>query len=242
MAKARLLRPEFWTDERVVKLSPLSRLLFLGMWNQACDNGHLDDSALQLKMRVLPADDVNVAEMLEDIIESGMVVRRDGYLKVVNLSEHQPLDLRFLVFCDHCDEDPESHYDRSQKKPRHGQHQGSTRAAPERPSSARRSGGVDVDVDGYTKEEAKPDRFAEFWDAYPRKIGRGQAEKAWKAATKKADAQAILDGLKAALPTLKAAEQRFIPHPTTWLNGERWDDDLTPAAPTRARGAMPEGW
>ena len=31
MAKSRMLRPEFWTDEKVVSLSPLGRLLFLGI-------------------------------------------------------------------------------------------------------------------------------------------------------------------------------------------------------------------
>lgn len=62
----------------------------------------------------------------------------------------------------------------------------------------------------------------EFWAGYPRKIGKGQARKAWTAATKKATVEEIMAGLKA---YKFSTEQEFIPHPATWLNGERWLDE-----------------
>ncbi len=148
MAKNRMIRPEVWTDDKFVSLTPLARLLFIGMWNFACDNGHLDDSVLQLKMRVLPADNCDAANLLNELLEAGMVARQGGYLKVVNLSAKQPLDLRFLVFCDHCDEDDSCRYSREDKKGSPGPHAGRTRAARESPSSARRSGDGDGDGDG----------------------------------------------------------------------------------------------
>ena len=143
MAKGRMLRPEFWTDEKVVSLSPLARLLFLGMWNYACDNGHLDESILQLKMRVLPAESCDTAELLEEVIASGMVVRTNGCLKIVNLADKQPLDLRFLVFCEHCEHDEQARYKKEDKKPSRGSRASVTRATPVVPSSARRSGDGD---------------------------------------------------------------------------------------------------
>ena len=148
MAKSRMLRPEFWTDEKVVSLSPLARLLFLGMWNYACDNGHLDESILQLKMRVLPAESCDTAELLEEVIASGMVVRTNGCLKIVNLADKQPLDLRFLVFCEHCEHDEQARYKKEDKKPSRGSRASVTRATPVVPSSARRSGDGDGDGDG----------------------------------------------------------------------------------------------
>ena len=164
MPKNRMIRTETWTDEKFVSLDPLARLLFIGMWNYACDNGHLDDSALQLKMRVLPADNTDVAALVDQIVASGMVTRHDGYLKVVNLSEKQPLDLRYLQFCDHCDEDPEAHYAREDKptgkgKTREARTSG-TRAAREQPASGRSRGDVggDGDVGGKARARRSPER------------------------------------------------------------------------------------
>lgn len=41
-----------------------ARLLFIGLWNFACDNGHLQDKPKQIKMRIFPGDDVNATELL----------------------------------------------------------------------------------------------------------------------------------------------------------------------------------
>ena len=71
----------------------------------------------------------------------------------------------------------------------------------------------------------EPERFDEFWNVYPRKIGKGQARNAWaKAVGKVEDAQTIVDGAKAQAKTL-ASKGEFCPHPSTWLNGERWADE-----------------
>lgn len=69
--------------------------------------------------------------------------------------------------------------------------------------------------------------FDKFWSAYPRKAGSKQ--KAFEA-FKKADVS--LDILLAAIESQKQSAQwskdngQFIPHPTTWLNGKRWEDQL----------------
>lgn len=75
--------------------------------------------------------------------------------------------------------------------------------------------------------DALPDRFSDFWAAYPKRVGRGQAIKAWKAAVKKADPDTIIAGAEsyAATVTRTETETRFIAHPSTWLNGERWADE-----------------
>ncbi len=73
--------------------------------------------------------------------------------------------------------------------------------------------------------------FEEFWLSYPRRVGKGQARRAWAAALKKSDATTIATAALAYTKRCQGTEQRFIAHPATWLNGERWLDDL--AAPTR---------
>ncbi len=70
--------------------------------------------------------------------------------------------------------------------------------------------------------------FLSFWQAYPRKIGKGEARVAFARACRKEDANTIV---QAAIAYAKHCEElgtesQFRPHPSTWLNQERWDDDL----------------
>ena len=84
---------------------------------------------------------------------------------------------------------------------------------------------------GKRAASAHPD-FADFWTAYPRKVGRGAAEKAFAAAIAKgATVAAIAAGLNR---QQWPADPQFIPHPSTWLNQGRWQDDPTAAAPPKA--------
>ncbi|PWC26391.1 hypothetical protein [Teichococcus aestuarii] len=69
--------------------------------------------------------------------------------------------------------------------------------------------------------------FDAFWRLYPRRVGRGAAERAWPKALAEAggDPDDIVCALKARLHQFDDREGgRFIPHPATWLNGKRWLD------------------
>jgi len=78
-----------------------------------------------------------------------------------------------------------------------------------------------------SNELAVVDDWAEWWAQYPRKTGKAAAEKAWRRRTN-TEQQAAL----AALPlhvaywTAAGTATHFIPHPATWLNGRRWEDEL----------------
>lgn len=65
--------------------------------------------------------------------------------------------------------------------------------------------------------------FEEFWQAYPRKLAKGNARKAWDAAIKKADPDAIIVG--AIHYAKNVTDPKFTMHPATWLNAERWLDE-----------------
>lgn len=77
-----------------------------------------------------------------------------------------------------------------------------------------------------TEREKSIDRFDIFWGAYPKKVGKGQAVKSYKSALKKTDHDTIMLGLKEYLNFIKGKDPAFIAHPSTWLNGERWGDEL----------------
>jgi hypothetical protein len=77
--------------------------------------------------------------------------------------------------------------------------------------------------------------FLRFWENYPRKVGKKQALKAWNRYAKRNQPK-ILDGLTAWNQHWRheKTETQYIPHPTTWLRQERWEDHpLTTARETR---------
>ena len=82
--------------------------------------------------------------------------------------------------------------------------------------------------------DAVSERFTLFWKAYPKKVGKGAAEKTWKKIKPTAE---LFNTIMAAIDAAKASEQwqrengRYIPNPTTWLNQRRWEDELPAAAP-----------
>ena len=131
MAKIRGVKPDYWTDEDIVELSIPARLVFIGMWNYACDNGHLQDKPKQLKMRILPADDVNVAELLRELAKKERIQRADGWVTIPNFTKHQKPDKRYFQTCEKAgcvrpdsDSQPETrsaHHERTASTPRaHG--------------------------------------------------------------------------------------------------------------------------
>ncbi|WP_304452866.1 hypothetical protein [Nocardiopsis sp. YSL2] len=82
-------------------------------------------------------------------------------------------------------------------------------------------------------------RFGEFYSAYPRKVGRKAAEKAFRTAVKTVDPQVIIDATHRFATAQARADPKFIPHPATWLNQGRWDDEDHPAPLAARNGRQP---
>jgi len=80
-----------------------------------------------------------------------------------------------------------------------------------------------------TKETNTKERytsFTQFWDLYPKKVERKKSEIKWKLLSEE-DRLLILDDIpKRQLG--KQWKQGYIPNPTTYLNGERWNDEIEP--------------
>lgn len=90
-------------------------------------------------------------------------------------------------------------------------------------------------VSGADKEEDKNKNknllrlFDAFWSAYPRKVAKPNALKAFE---KIQPDDALLAKMLTAIDRAKASPQwikdggQFIPHPATWLNAHRWEDEV----------------
>jgi hypothetical protein len=90
--------------------------------------------------------------------------------------------------------------------------------------------------------------FSEFWKLYPRHVARAVAEKAFgKAAQTEEQFNAIMHGLNRQIGKLMASDPDYRPHPATWLNARRWEDEaptekLAPPSPyTYANEARERG-
>ena len=81
------------------------------------------------------------------------------------------------------------------------------------------------DVASEQEAAAIAQRFVQFWEAYPRKVGKVAAWKAWRRISPD---QALLERMLQTLAWQKRDRQwreGFTPHPTTWLNQGRWLDE-----------------
>jgi hypothetical protein len=114
----------------------------------------------------------------------------------------------------------------------------------------------DKDSESHKKEETKkenvsnkePAGFLLFWAAYPKKVGKGAAVKAWWVHVKPSRVET--DTILGAIEWQKKSDQwtkengQFIPHPATWLNQHRWEDQPVEPIKTMAqkRAERPKIW
>ena len=75
------------------------------------------------------------------------------------------------------------------------------------------------------------DRFDDFWKHYPRKVAKPNALKAWLKLKPDDDlTKKIISAISN--QNLASREQQFIPHPASWLNAQRWEDEIKVANTT----------
>jgi hypothetical protein len=65
-----------------------------------------------------------------------------------------------------------------------------------------------------------------MWEMYPKKVGKGTARKALAKALAKAPVDQIQHSLALFVRYWGQQDKKFMPHLATWLNGERWDDEI----------------
>lgn len=78
MARARTLRPTFFTHDYLATCDPLIAILFAGLWTEADRMGRLEDRPVQLKMRLLPMRPCDVVAMLAELEQHGLIARYTG--------------------------------------------------------------------------------------------------------------------------------------------------------------------
>lgn len=212
MARRRMIDPNFWQSEDISRLSPFARLLFIGMISNADDEGRGRANTNYLKSTIFPYDDIRVAEVdkaLSEISHNTSVVvyevAHSRYYAFTNWKKWQrvdkPQDSIIPPFEEHSEND--------------------SRVIPE---SVENDSGLKEKKRKEEKRKEINDHFEVFWNEYPRKVAKKKAESVF---LKMDVSSETFNQMLTALRKQKAKwkDPKYIPHPTTWLNQERWNDE-----------------
>lgn len=241
MARIRTIKPEFFTSEDIVSLSPLARLLYQATWCEADKEGRLTWKPRTFKLRYLPADDCDIFSLCQELVDAGVVVLYgDGLAYIPCFNKHQHINPRESESVLPAPDAPQP---KATRKPRVGtRHDASAR------DDDAQGGREGKGKEGNTPLPPKgggvsPATFEDFWSEWPkspRKAGEEQCRDKWR--TRECDqvAERVMAGLRAA----KACDEwtkddgQFIPAPLVWLNQRRWEAFTEAGA--RAKPGTPE--
>ena len=77
MARARNIKPGFFANDTLAECSPLARLLFAGLWTIADRAGRLEDRPKRIKAALLPYDECDINDLLDQLVDRGFIARID---------------------------------------------------------------------------------------------------------------------------------------------------------------------
>jgi hypothetical protein len=253
VARIRSIKPEFWSSPGIEELDPKWRLLFIAMWQWADDYGRGTAEPRELMGFAFPRDEnMTVGEFRRGL---GGIHRVFGvkfyhfskrpYYAIPSWEKHQKIDKRAKASKypdpdDGVEFDPENGQviDHSPVSSMGSSEDSGGSAGLSGNSGAgtgeqgnRGTGEQRKDLAHPSVSERPSDRFDEFWSLVPRKVGKDKARTKFAAAVRRTgDAQVVIDGMRrfANDPNLPTDKQ-YIPHPATWLEAGRWEDEPLPS-------------
>ena len=90
--------------------------------------------------------------------------------------------------------------------------------------------------------EPTSDRFNEFWSIYPNKTGKKKASQMWNRRKLDAIADTIINSLRIRIDNDPRWDAGFIQNPTTFLNGDLWEDEISAKAMAISWPVKNEDW
>jgi hypothetical protein len=209
--RIRTIKPEFWTSLTLSTLSFETRLTFIGLLNYCDDEGRGEADPRLIKAAIWPLDDAITVEYVGEML---MALALRDLVQLYEAGGRQYISV--------------THF---------GEHQSISKPRPSRLPDA--SGTLPVELlagkERKGKERKEPllktslSEFAEFWQIYPRRVGKRAALKAFVAALRRANSQTITEGAERYRDDPKRKPD-FTAYPATWLNADRWTDESVVAS------------
>lgn len=209
MPRKRIIDPDFWLDEELTECSKETRLFYIGTWNFSDDYGVVEYAPKRLKAQIFPYDEIDVQPLIQKLIEIGkyIVFEAEGkqWLYIKNFLKWQKV------------EKP------SQKRNppyRVGEESASTTQPVVSEVKRREVKRSKEDMSD------KSDAFEQFWKSYPKKELKKRSSEIWRSKGLDSKLTEIL-GFIAKASLTDRWKKGFVKQPTTFLNGECWNDDLS---------------
>jgi uncharacterized protein YdaU (DUF1376 family) len=107
---------------------------------------------------------------------------------------------------------------------------------------------TDTDIEKKLKKKVKkkdltiPQKFAEWWEAYPKKRKKAEALKIWHRDGLEDQAEEIILATQLQKANDRSWIEGYIPDPTTYLNNERWTDEIDQSSARQNQSAKPSGF
>ncbi len=254
--RIRTIKPQFWRSPDVMALDHFQRLLFIGLWNLADDEGRgVYDPASIAADLFLTEFSLNPHGVITDVSRAfseyssrSMVavyeVKKRQYFQILQWQEHQRVN-------------------RASKSQIPPMTSGNEETKLFSEDSLNTHGGLTLGIrnkeQGIRNKEkdmsepssdvparkpnAYPDEFEQWWQAYPRhkNASKKKSLASWRKALKIIDSDKLLELTRTYAANPGVDEVRLIPHPTTWLNEHRWEsveatDQQPPSLPKRKSG------
>lgn len=214
MAKGRMLQNRISKSNKMASLSSDTvRLLYTWMLSHLDVNGNFYADPVMVNNLVftrLGHSTKTVSFCLDELAATGLIVRYqiDGEI--------------YLNYPDFMDKQPRLNHDRE--------------GTPDIPNITQESllsnAGVTqtqykIREDKISKDKVKKEGFEDFWKSYPKKVNKKEAITSFNKIS------IPLDTILKAIEKQKKSDQwlkdggQYIPYPSTWLNQERWSDELT---------------
>ncbi|WP_273009411.1 hypothetical protein [Spongiibacter tropicus] len=228
------MRSNLWDDPRVSRLCDLTdqgEATVIGglYWLWAAADQHTETGVMTgLSLRQIDRK-TGIAGFGQSLCDIGWIAECEGGVCIVNFEEHngasakrrtleakRKADARKTSAPNADKGRTETGQDAELEKEREKEKE-KKKNKPSTPAKRRRT---------YTPE------FEEFWSAYPKKSGKGDAQDAWTKINPNAELKAkILWSLEAQKRSHDWTKEngKYIPNPSTWLNQDRWEDELPPA-------------
>ena len=249
MSRKRMISPEFYTDEKVLELPIPARLMFIGIWNHADDEGIIKNSPKQLKVQIYPADEeitintvIEYVEMMVKLklLTKGTNIDDSPLLKITKWTDHQKINrptLSRYVFSplQITDQSVSTHGALSEDSV--NDHGGLIEDS--LPIEVNRSK-VNIkevklkEVNRKERSKKNPEEqkkqdftFDSVYSIYPIKKSKQVSMKAFNRIPKKT-LNDFIQGLEAHIEYWEkyAVDKQFIPHLSTFINQRRWEDEL----------------
>jgi hypothetical protein len=217
MARIRTIKPEFFTSEDIVGMTPLARILYIALWCEADKEGRLIWKPKTFKMRYLPAEDCNIDSLCAEILGGGLaVLYGEGYAYIPQFTVHQHINPRETP--SQLPEPPTSTRE--------------ARVGTRQPRDSDAQGGREGKEGKGTRDASREfddfPGFIQFWTTWPasdRKQAKGECLKAWKKAKAEADAALVVAHVERMKQTAGWTKNNgeYIPAPLVYLNKRSWE-------------------